>query len=272
MARLVVVTNGNYFARLILERLFAERTHHIVGVVVVSGDYAGRSATEAVWHVGRLTDPHYTAYKVAQHFLFRVASKIFPEACFDVMGQVRVKDLEAISVRRVNSPDVEAYIRGTQPDLLISVSCPQRIKNTLLSIPKLGSLNIHASLLPEYAGLAPYYWVLAKGEQRTGISVHYMTDKFDDGNLLVQKVLSIRKGASAFELFIALSKLGSDALVEAVDLALNGSLGTPQDVSRRSYCSHPTPDSYKSLKGHGFAIARMSEMLQAIRKEVRNAQ
>jgi methionyl-tRNA formyltransferase len=98
-----------------------------------------------------------------------------------------------------------------------------------------------------------------------------MTQKFDEGNILVQKRLPIESGISAFKLFSSLADLGNQALSEAVDMAISGDPGRPQDLSKKSYFSHPTTESYRELRSNGFRIMRLREMWETIRKEVRNA-
>lgn len=272
VSRILIVTNGNYFARIILEPLLLRKRAEIAGVVLVTGDYKGRVGLRALWGVGRRTALPYTAYKVVQYLLFRAARVFAREGWFEVTDMVRLLGLRSISCVRVNDPEVIEWVRGLEPDLLVSVSCPQRIRKTFLSLPRVGSINVHSSLLPRYAGLAPYYWVLANGEQVTGVSVHYMTEQFDEGRLLVQMTLTVRPGMSAFDLFLSLARLGSHALLEAVDMALAGHAGMEQDLSMRSYFSNPTWESYLALRRKGFAIARLSEMLRTIREEVKYAE
>ena len=145
------------------------------------------------------------------------------------------------------------------------MSCPQRISETLLSLAKRGGINIHSSLLPAYAGLAPYLWVLANGERVTGTTVHWMTHKWDQGNILVQKECPIEPGVSVFHLFEALARLGGEALVEAVELALAGAKGSQQDLSQRSYYSHPTAAACRDLKRRGYCFMRGSDWVGLLR-------
>ena len=268
--RIVVVTNGNYFARVILEPLCIRFKYHITGVVLVEGDYSGHSGWRALWNVGRRTALPYTLYKVIQITLFRLAQKCYPSVWFDVERMCQALAIPIFRTTRVNHPTVYDWVREKEPALGISVSCPQRIRSRLLSVPMRGFLNIHSSLLPQYAGIAPYFWVLAESQKVTGVTVHYMTEEFDAGNILVQKTLFIPQGISAFELFCRLAWLGSDALVEATEKALRGDLGIPQDTSRRSYRSHPTWQAYQWLKRNGYAVARWSELWQAIRGTIQH--
>ncbi len=262
---IVIITNGNYFARLILERLLIERTNQVGGIVLIEGDYSGRTGVSSLWHVGRRTALPYTAYKLLQYLMFRVAQKWNRHAWLEVGAMARDLGIPCMRAIKVNSVEVYEWLRARQPALGVSVSCPQRIRAKLLNLPERGFVNIHSSLLPAYAGLAPYFWVLAENQPQTGITVHYMTEEFDAGNILVQRAMPVPPAISAFELFRQLSLLGRDALMEAVDLALQGVHGTPQNMSCRSYRSHPTWAAYRSLRRNGFAIARFGELYRAIR-------
>jgi methionyl-tRNA formyltransferase len=261
--KIVVLTNGNYFARLILERLFLEYTEQVAGVVLVRGDYGGQTGFRSLWQVGKRTALPYAVYKVVQYLMFHIAQRWRRDVWLEVAPMIRDLNIPFIEVARVNSQEVFECVRGWQPTLGVSVSCPQRIRTKILGLPPLGFLNIHSSLLPKYAGLAPYFWVLAENQRETGITVHYMTEQFDEGNILVQRRVSIPQGISAFWLFRELALLGRDALIEAIHLALQGEKGIPQELSKRSYRSHPSWGAYRLLRRNGFAIARLSELLRA---------
>jgi folate-dependent phosphoribosylglycinamide formyltransferase PurN len=264
--RIAIITNGNFFSRIILEPLLLKYTRNVVGIVFVDGDYRGRTGFRALWEVGRKTAFPYLAYKVAQHVLFKLVQAMNPKAWIELEAVTKDLGLPGLHVRKVNSPEVHNWLQGLRPDLLISVSCPQRISPKLLRLARIAALNVHSSLLPRYAGLAPYYWVLAEGETFTGVTVHYMTEEFDAGNILVQKTLPIPPRATAFGLFEKLAALGSEALLEAVDLALEGDPGKPQDLRQRTYFSHPTWPSYWKMKRNGYEIVRISELVMALRK------
>ncbi|SVE35269.1 uncharacterized protein METZ01_LOCUS488123, partial [marine metagenome] len=81
------------------------------------------------------------------------------------------------------------------PDLIISAGYDRKIPNIILKIPKIGSFNFHPSLLPAYAGGNPWFWVIAKGEKYTGVTVHSMTTVYDAGDIILQKRIRIENGA-----------------------------------------------------------------------------
>lgn len=265
MARIVVITNGNYFARVILSGVLRKRQSEIVHVIVVGGDYRNRTGLHAAWHLAKCMAPRFFLFKLLLH----LAQRIFETGTGEVASlQASPSGTQRILITEVSSvedPRVRQLLEDLSPDLLISVSCPQRIGHTLLSLVKRGGINIHSSLLPAYAGLAPYLWVLANGERVTGTTVHWMTHKWDQGNILVQKECAIEPGVSVFHLFEALARLGDEALVEAVELALAGAKGSQQNLSQRSYYSHPTAAACRDLKRRGYCFMRGSEWVGLLR-------
>ena len=265
MARIVIVTNGNYFARVILSGILRTRQSEIVQVIVVGGDYHNRTGLHAAWQLARSMAPRFFLFKLSMHLALRVC-----ESGMGAIARLRSSESqeEAVPLTEVPSvadPRVLQVLKRLSPDLLVSVSCPQKISGTLLSLAKYGGINIHSSLLPAYAGLAPYMWVLANGEKVTGTTVHWITEKWDQGNILVQKRFPIEPGISVFQLFRALAQLGAEALLEGVELALGDAKGSQQDLSQRSYYSHPTPKACNDLKRRGFCFMRGSDWFDLFR-------
>lgn len=261
--KLVIVTNGNYFARVIIEPTLLDGRWEVSGTVIVSGDYYGRAKWRALLDLARKTALPYLSYKVFSILLFKLMDLVH-KGEFDVTSYAKLQGVPVLTSCRVNAPSVIAWVSDFEPDILVSVSCPQRIKKTLLSIPKVAALNIHSSLLPSYAGLAPYFWVLANGEKQTGVTVHYMSEKFDEGNILSQAVLDVRPSESAFSLFQRLSYEGGTLLRHGIERALKGDPGIPQNSSKRSYFSHPSWRAYIHLKRNNHSLITLDDLIRIV--------
>lgn len=264
--RLLVITNGNFFAKIILDGLFDAYAESIIGAFIVTGDYKGRVGLQSLWSVGRVTAFPYLIYKLATILFFKLMRVMKRDQAWDVEASATAKRIPIWHVTSINRPELISRIDGLQPDVIISVSCPQRIPEHILNLSSIGNINIHSSLLPTYAGLAPYYWVLANGEKRTGTTVHVMTPKFDKGNVLSQHSIEIEDRESAFHLFLRLAVLGKHALLEGLERILKGDQGTPQDPSRHTYFSNPSFASYLALKKRGHVLIRIAELADAIRQ------
>lgn len=129
-----------------------------------------------------------------------------------------------------------ALVRELSPELTVVAAYGKLLPEEILSVPPLGSINVHSSLLPKYRGAAPINWAILNGEEETGVSIMHMTKELDAGDVILQKVTRIDPGEDARALTLRLAELGADALSEAVSALASGAAGrTPQDESRQSY-------------------------------------
>ncbi|MDH7578546.1 MAG: formyltransferase family protein [Bacillota bacterium] len=270
-SRIAIITNGNYFSRLILEDVFNNPEIEICCVIVITGDYKARSGLRALLALSFSTAFPYLIYKVFLYVIFKVAKIFFRWAKFGVVDLLEGTSIPLKFALDVNSDNVKKILKKVAPDLLISVSCPQQVSVEILEIPTVNSINIHSSLLPKYAGLAPYYWVLCNGEKLSGTTVHYMSPKLDEGNILVQSKIEVPPGISTFQLFRTLALEGRKILPEAVKLALQRHPGYKQESSERSYYSLPTLRSYLKLKTRGHSLLKFGEILSVFEEELQRS-
>ncbi len=136
----------------------------------------------------------------------------------------------------INHPLWLDKIRKLKPDIIFSFYYRQMVKADLLSIPALGSLNLHGSLLPQYRGRCPVNWVLVNGEKETGITLHYMTPKPDDGDIVAQARVPIAATDTALSLFGKMEQAAATLLDNALPQLIAGkSQRQPQDHSRATY-------------------------------------
>lgn len=266
--RAVILTNGNFFARLIIRRMLAGRKFAEVRVLEVRGDYGGRTGLQSLIWVARRTAVPYLVFKVVTIAATWLCQRLVAR---EPRGQAYCGAQEVACVTRVSSDAAVEFVRESEPDLLISVSCPQKVPPTVLSLARIGAINVHSSLLPKYAGLAPYFWVLANNERTTGTTVHFMTSRFDEGRILSQRVIEIEPRCSAFSLFRKLAGEGGEALVDAIELVAQGALGAQQSIDEKSYFSHPSFQAYIRLRRNGFVLMRLRELVALARGSLNEA-
>ncbi|HBA86194.1 MAG TPA: methionyl-tRNA formyltransferase [Verrucomicrobia bacterium] len=118
------------------------------------------------------------------------------------------------------------------PDLIVLVAYGQFLKRPILELPLQGAINVHPSLLPRYRGAAPIQWALARGETTTGVSIMYMSEKMDAGDIILQEPYPIQPEDTAGTLEPRLAQKGAKMLLRAIDLIREGRAPrTPQDES-----------------------------------------
>ncbi len=130
-----------------------------------------------------------------------------------------------------------------KPDLIVVVAYGKFLPKEILELPRLGCINVHASLLPKYRGAGPIQWAILNGETVTGVTTMYMAEGMDTGDMLERASLEIGPDETADELHDRLSALGAKLLLSTVDKAEKGTLQPEkQDDSLASYAPMLTKD------------------------------
>lgn len=130
-----------------------------------------------------------------------------------------------------NTDEVFEAIRAAAPDFLFSFYFREMIHGRFLELPRLGAFNLHGSLLPRYRGRAPINWVLVKGETETGITLHAMTPKPDDGDLVGQAKLPIDWDETALSLTEKAGVAGKKLVQEVIPGLV---AGTVERISQKA--------------------------------------
>src|SRR5512140_1468707 len=118
-----------------------------------------------------------------------------------VMQTAEEYDLPVMTPEDANVSSVISKVANLAPDFLFSFYYRRVLKPALLALPKRGALNMHGSLLPKYRGRAPVNWAIIRGETETGATLHYMTEKPDNGDIVAQQAVPILPNDTAHEVF-----------------------------------------------------------------------
>jgi methionyl-tRNA formyltransferase len=162
------------------------------------------------------------------------------------------RGVRAAAVRNVNAPEFLEDLSEMSPDVIVSVSCPQIFKKTLIELPPMGCLNIHGSILPNYRGIMPSFWMLANGERRAGVSIYFVNEQIDAGDLCGQRVFGIEP-TETLDKFLRRSKaVAADLLLEVLDAIERGTITrTPLDLTQGRLYSWPDKESVERFRASG---------------------
>jgi methionyl-tRNA formyltransferase len=131
---------------------------------------------------------------------------------------------------KIRSPESQSFLEQIAPDAIIIIAYGQIIPARLLPIPKLGWINLHASLLPKYRGAAPINWAVANGEKKTGLTTMRIDAGMDTGEMLLTREIAIAPNETALELAARMSEAGAPLLAETLrGLAAGNIAPRPQD-------------------------------------------
>jgi methionyl-tRNA formyltransferase len=167
-----------------------------------------------------------------------------------VFQPARIKDQEAIE-----------KIRGFKPDVIVVMAYGQILPRDVLHIPRLACLNLHASLLPRWRGAAPIQAAIAAGDGEAGITVMYMEEGLDTGDILLQRKIDILPTDTGGSLHDRLAQIAPQLLLESLELLAAGNAPrSPQDNARATYAP-------KLKREHG--QIDWSESAEAIERKIR---
>ena len=124
---------------------------------------------------------------------------------------------------RLRAPEVQTLLKSLRPDLQIVVAF-RKLPQQIWDFPAMGSVNLHASLLPAYRGAAPIHWALIRGEKQTGITTFFITEQIDTGPILLQAEVAIAADDTLASLHDRMSQQGADLLLRTVAGLAEGKL------------------------------------------------
>ncbi len=137
---------------------------------------------------------------------------------------------------KIRSPEAETLLQKLAPDCVVIIAYGQIIPARLLPVPKLGWINLHASLLPKYRGAAPINWAIVNGETRTGVTTMRIDAGMDTGEILLQREIEIGAKETAPELAARMSESGAPLMAETLCGLAAGSIAPkPQNHAEASY-------------------------------------
>src|SRR5712671_4443517 len=209
-------------------RALLKSEHEVVGVVTQTDKPVGRAQSMAATPV----------------------KKAMLDTTARILQPARIKDQQAIE-----------EIRALKPDVIVVMAYGQILPRDVLEIPVMACLNLHASLLPRWRGAAPIQAAIAAGDCETGITVMYMDQGLDTGDILLQHKLDILSTDTGGSLHERLAQIAPEALLESLRLLVAGNAPRiPQDNARAS-------DAPKLKREHG--QIDWSESAEAIERKIR---
>ncbi|MET4559240.1 methionyl-tRNA formyltransferase [Lysinibacillus parviboronicapiens] len=147
--------------------------------------------------------------------------------------------LPVIQPEKLRGSEELQQILALQPDLVVTAAFGQILPKSLLEAPSLGCINVHASLLPKYRGGAPIHQAVIDGEKETGVTIMYMVEKLDAGDIISQRTIPIEEDDHTGSLFDKLSVVGSNLLKDTLPSIINGTNNrTVQDEAQVTFASN----------------------------------
>ena len=143
----------------------------------------------------------------------------------DVKKYALSKNLNILQPKNLKNEDFLEELKALNADLQIVVAF-RMLPEAVWKMPKFGTFNLHASLLPQYRGAAPIHWAIINGETKTGVTTFFIDDKIDTGEIILQEEIAILNNETVGTLHDKLMFLGADLVAKTIDLISDGNIIT----------------------------------------------
>ncbi len=168
----------------------------------------------------------------------------------------QIANAYGIAYKRIGNPNAPEFVeslRQRAPDALVSVACPYILKETLLSLPPRGAVNIHHAPLPKYKGMMPTFWQMYHGEKSVGVTVHLMAAKVDESVALLQESMGIENGETLHRLIQRSKRHGAHCMARVLrQIQSNSTTPICLDSAGDSYFTFPTIAEIGEFHRRGF--------------------
>lgn len=154
-----------------------------------------------------------------QNLTTRVARYFVPNKyreIFEINELAEQHRLPYLKTHNINGPEVIEFCKKLDPDLFVSALLLQMVKRKMLDLPSMGSINFHPALVQEHRGTFASFWALFNNRRNAGATVHWMTEKFDDGPVILQRWFKIQRADSLYSLDYKNARLGGNLLAKAL--------------------------------------------------------
>lgn len=156
-----------------------------------------------------------------------------------------IRGIPVWEVSRLADRETVATLTAYQPDVICVACFSQIIPRVIIDLPRLGCLNVHPSLLPANRGPVPLFWTFRQGQETTGVTIHFIDEHMDNGDILAQETIQVAEGISYEHLEAQCATLGASLLQSVIWQLFKGSITRmPQDETYSSYRSFPSDEDF----------------------------
>jgi len=158
--------------------------------------------------------------------------------CSEVKKYALEKNLKLLQPHNLKDENFITELKSTKADLFVVVAF-RMLPKIVWEIPKFGTINLHASLLPQLRGAAPIHWAIIKGLQSTGVSTFFINEKIDYGNIIEQREVEIGDTENTGNLYQRLKEIGSELILTTLKQIISGKLKTQKQIESKKLLKAP---------------------------------
>ena len=152
-------------------------------------------------------------------------------------GIAESEDLPVLQPKSLKNQEFIEELKRFNADIFIVVAYGKLIPETVFTLPRYGTINLHPSLLPKYRGAAPVEWAIINGENETGVTIQMINEELDAGDIIIQEKIQLSSSITAGELYEIVTSIGEELLLKSAEILSEGRYKPiQQDHSKATYC------------------------------------
>ena len=245
----IITRDEPFYLPRFFERVMSYFKSEIVGIAILS---EGKSKSRTFKKYLKFYGVRLFSIQLFWYFIYKLSDKL---SC--VLPIKKLHSVERISqkyktpiidTKNINSQEFINKLEELNVDLVVSVTSPQTFKKELFSTPKFGCINVHGAPLPRYRGVLPSFWMLLNKEKKGAVTVHYMEEELDSGDIILQREFDIRPDITHHELIVDSKRIGAELLIESIEIIRSGNIiRKPNDAAGATYYSFPKKEDIKKF-------------------------
>ena len=228
---------------------------HEVKVIIVPPTYKNTTKVDLIIRYAKTFGIGEAAILSKNVIYYKIMNSLFGKKgreYYSLSAVLKEYNVPFTTENDLNSSECREKMKKWGTDLIVSLSCPQIFKKDLIELPPRGCLNLHGSLLPDYRGVMPSFWVLANNEKEAGITLFFVNEKIDGGDVIIQRKYNILPDDTLDSFIRHSKKIGAEMVVEAIEKINENNVETyPLDTDKGNYYGWPTKEDVLRFLGHG---------------------
>ncbi len=266
--RVLILTSKNHpYANLLLGKLL--RSDILKEATIIVGEQSAivpkKSIAVGLMQYLRTAGFTYVLVHMCKTYIFvlsRFLLRFSNKTCAPFYPYWKQAPVRRISLNNSSSAPTIQRIRSLKPDLILSLLSKEILPQSIIELPSAGCWNIHPSLLPQYKGVSPTFWVLADKARYTGVTLHAMDTGIDTGDIISQASIPLNAIDSEHKLYMHCMIQGFSLLQDALTKVLHGEpIHTHKQTQGGNYYSLPNKQAIRAFKKNGYCFFNLKQFL-----------
>ena len=262
--RILIVTNEHLYSNVALKDFIKKYNKQIIGIIDADFVVPGKSFLETTIFLFKKSTLLFCIYKFFEQKLYQFKTLLNLGNLKSFKSYSKKYNIPLYKTKNINENKTIDLINSLKPDVIYSVSFPQKLGKDVISMPQYGCINFHDSLLPAYRGLCAYFWIMANNEKESGVSAHFIDDELDSGKLILQKKIKINDKETMQHLYYRCSVLIKEMLPEIQNKLERKDIRPITQEKEGSYYSWPDRKGYSKFRKHKKRFFKFWELWNSI--------